>query len=332
MLLVLPAVLLLCALTLYPVAYGIWISLFSKHSFFPETSFVGLGNYLAVFADEEFWRALKLGLIYSLTTIALQLALGVGAALLLNEAFARFNLAACIKAGLNGLIASFGLALVERESERFLLGIQEQLDQVTASSPESERAATLRAQLSQIGEEMERLEEEIRRRNPRYAEVRYPTPLRLDQIQGLLDQHTALLEYFIGRESSFLFFVTRESLSVHRLPAASTLAVSVQELRSTLAQGGILSLGRFRRAAGDLYQVLLGSETARLAHAYMRAAPRRPDVIAAARPSGTSGGPFDALHVGVRMLQRRFDHLVCRRFLRQAGRAFQPLAQGFEQP
>jgi multiple sugar transport system permease protein len=87
-LLVLPATLLLGALTVYPVAYGVWISFFSKHSFFPEQSFVGLANYLAVFADEEFWRALRLGLVYSLSTIALQLVLGVGAALLLNEAFA----------------------------------------------------------------------------------------------------------------------------------------------------------------------------------------------------------------------------------------------------
>jgi multiple sugar transport system permease protein len=86
-LLVLPALFLICVLTLYPVAYGIWLSFFSKHSFFPEQSFVGLGNYAAVFADEEFWRSLNLGLIYSLTTIALQLVLGVGAALLLNEAF-----------------------------------------------------------------------------------------------------------------------------------------------------------------------------------------------------------------------------------------------------
>ena len=86
-LLVLPALLLLAALTLYPVAYGIWISFFNKHSFFPEQNFVGLANYAAVFGDEEFWRALKLGLVYSLSTIALQLVLGVGAALLLNEAF-----------------------------------------------------------------------------------------------------------------------------------------------------------------------------------------------------------------------------------------------------
>jgi multiple sugar transport system permease protein len=87
-LLVLPALLLLGALTLYPVTYGIWISFFNKHSFFPEQNFVGVGNYIAVFADEEFWRSLRLGLIYSVSSIALQLALGVGAALLLNEAFA----------------------------------------------------------------------------------------------------------------------------------------------------------------------------------------------------------------------------------------------------
>src|SRR2546426_8752663 len=43
-------------------------------------------NYAAVLADEEFWRSLKLGLIYSLSTIVLQLVIGKWAALLLNEA------------------------------------------------------------------------------------------------------------------------------------------------------------------------------------------------------------------------------------------------------
>ena len=86
-LLVLPALALLAALAIYPVAYGIWLSFFNKHSFFPEQQFIGLANYGAVLADEQFWRSLKLGLIYSLNTIALQLVLGVAAALLLNEAF-----------------------------------------------------------------------------------------------------------------------------------------------------------------------------------------------------------------------------------------------------
>src|SRR5438067_10406953 len=95
-LLVLPALLLLAALTVYPVAYGIWISFFSKHSFFPEQQFVGLANYGAVLGDEEFWRSLRLGLIYSLTTIALQLLLGVAAALVLNEAFPGRGLARAV--------------------------------------------------------------------------------------------------------------------------------------------------------------------------------------------------------------------------------------------
>ncbi|HUQ74696.1 MAG TPA: sugar ABC transporter permease [Burkholderiales bacterium] len=86
-LLVLPALALLAALALYPVAYGIWISFFNKHSFFPEQQFIGLANYSAVLADEEFWRSLRLGLVYSLTTIVLQLVLGTAAALLLNETF-----------------------------------------------------------------------------------------------------------------------------------------------------------------------------------------------------------------------------------------------------
>jgi multiple sugar transport system permease protein len=95
-LLVLPALFLLCVLAVYPVAYGIWISFFNKHSFFPEQNFVALANYAAVFADEEFWRSLRLGLVYSLTTIALQLVLGVGAALILNEAFPGRGLARAV--------------------------------------------------------------------------------------------------------------------------------------------------------------------------------------------------------------------------------------------
>ena len=86
-LLVLPAAALIAALSLYPVAYGIWLSFYNKHAFFPGEQFIGLANYAAVLADEEFWRSLRLGLVYSLTTIALQLGLGTAAALLLNEAF-----------------------------------------------------------------------------------------------------------------------------------------------------------------------------------------------------------------------------------------------------
>src|SRR4249920_1536621 len=91
-LLVLPALVLLCALTVYPVLYGVWLSFFDKHSIFPGERFIGAANYLAIFADEEFWRSVWLGTVYAGSTIVLQLVLGVGAALLLNEAFPGRNI------------------------------------------------------------------------------------------------------------------------------------------------------------------------------------------------------------------------------------------------
>jgi multiple sugar transport system permease protein len=92
LLLVLPAVLLLTALTIYPVLYGAWISAFNKHSFFPQQTFVGLGNYVYVLSDPEFWNSVRLGSIYALCSIILQIGLGVGAALVVNEAFPGRNI------------------------------------------------------------------------------------------------------------------------------------------------------------------------------------------------------------------------------------------------
>ena len=91
-LLVLPALLLLCGLTLYPVLYGIWISLFNKHSFFPEQHFVGLANYAYLLGDPDFWGSFWRGTVYSFSTIILQIVLGVATALMLNETFPGRNL------------------------------------------------------------------------------------------------------------------------------------------------------------------------------------------------------------------------------------------------
>jgi ABC-type sugar transport system permease subunit len=58
-----PALILILGLTLYPVAYSIWLSLLEKHSFFPDERFVGLDNYLYLWKDPEFWSSLWLGVV-----------------------------------------------------------------------------------------------------------------------------------------------------------------------------------------------------------------------------------------------------------------------------
>jgi multiple sugar transport system permease protein len=84
---VLPALLLIGGLILYPVGYAAWLSLHDKHSFFPAERFVGFANYADVARDEEFWDSLRRGMVYAGGTTALQLVLGVAAALVLHQPF-----------------------------------------------------------------------------------------------------------------------------------------------------------------------------------------------------------------------------------------------------
>ena len=71
----------------YPVTYGIWLSFFKKHSFFPEQRFVGLSNYIYIFTNSDFWKSVWYGTVYSVSTISFQIIVGVIAALIVNETF-----------------------------------------------------------------------------------------------------------------------------------------------------------------------------------------------------------------------------------------------------
>jgi CHAT domain-containing protein len=111
---------------------------------------------------------------------------------------------------------------------------------------------------------MERLEVEIRKRDRHYAEIRYPSTLRADQIRALVDDHTVLLHYFVGEEASFLLVVTRKGLDLHRLPGSPALAEQVSQLRSLIQARGPRRLPRFKETATALYSLLLGPASSAL--------------------------------------------------------------------
>ena len=86
-LLLAPSLVLLGGLVVFPVLYNIWLSLFDKHAFMPVQAFVGLKHYRYFASDPEFWTSFYYGSVYAGATMALQLGVGVPAALLLNEGF-----------------------------------------------------------------------------------------------------------------------------------------------------------------------------------------------------------------------------------------------------
>lgn len=80
----LPALLLLCVVTLYPTGFVIWMSL-QKTRYFELQGFVGLANYADVLSGAKFWELASVSLIYLFGSLLLSTGLGVAAALLFNN-------------------------------------------------------------------------------------------------------------------------------------------------------------------------------------------------------------------------------------------------------
>ncbi|HEY7244498.1 MAG TPA: sugar ABC transporter permease [Xanthobacteraceae bacterium] len=85
-LLLAPAVLILLITTTFPLGYLVWDSFHSINLAMPFLNgFVGLDNYVQMLNDGDFWHALRLTAIYTLGTVALQLIIGLGLALLVMQ-------------------------------------------------------------------------------------------------------------------------------------------------------------------------------------------------------------------------------------------------------
>jgi multiple sugar transport system permease protein len=84
-LLSLPA-LLVCIGILVPFVTAVVYSLQRYNLSMPYLrSFIGLGNYVSLFTDPDFWNTIKVSLTYTVSTVVLELLLGLGIALLLRE-------------------------------------------------------------------------------------------------------------------------------------------------------------------------------------------------------------------------------------------------------
>jgi multiple sugar transport system permease protein len=84
-----PALLAASVLVVFPVGESVWLSFHHAILFEPgNRPFVGLANYAAALEDPTFWASLWTSLIWVVSAVAGQFALGLAAALLLNRRFA----------------------------------------------------------------------------------------------------------------------------------------------------------------------------------------------------------------------------------------------------
>jgi CHAT domain-containing protein len=96
------------------------------------------------------------------------------------------------------------------------------------------RIAALQKQRNELEIEYSNLILEIRKQDPRYAEIQYPEPLTLSDAQALLDPDSVLLEYSIGDSASWLFAITANSAAAFEIPSGKKLDDQVHNFREVL--------------------------------------------------------------------------------------------------
>ena len=131
--------------------------------------------------------------------------------------------------------------LIERERTlaKQLNDKAQQLGQAT----KPEQAATLKQEISQLETDLERAQAAIRKASPHYAALVQPQPLKLKEIQAQLDADTLLLEYALGEERSYLWAITKDSLTSYELPKGELIEKNARQVYELLTARSINKRG-----------------------------------------------------------------------------------------
>jgi len=115
---------------------------------------------------------------------------------------------------------------------------QEQLKLLSGSHTEAQ-AAALASQLEKLTGDYQQIEAEIRQTSPHYAALTQPVPLTAQQIQQeVLDPDTLLLEYSLGDERSYLWALTRDTLTSYELPKGTEIEDAARKFYALLVRSG----------------------------------------------------------------------------------------------
>ena len=102
------------------------------------------------------------------------------------------------------------------------------------------RAQAPEAETQKLISEYRELENEIRARSPRFASLMQPEPVSAAGIQALMtDDDTAIIEYALGEERSYVWALTREGVTSAELaPRAVVESAARRAYQSVSADGG----------------------------------------------------------------------------------------------
>jgi CHAT domain-containing protein/Tfp pilus assembly protein PilF len=116
----------------------------------------------------------------------------------------------------------------------------------------------LEIEIEQVTAELDTADAEIRKQNPRYAELTRPEAASTREIQALLDPETLLLEYSLGRERSYLWVLGAASLCAFVLPGREEIERAARAFHEAVSSPPSSGAKGRSRIGKDLAHMLLG--------------------------------------------------------------------------
>jgi CHAT domain-containing protein len=142
----------------------------------------------------------------------------------------------------------------ERQISRDIIICENQLAQ-TGSQPDPSTRSAIQEKLFGLNQDRVLIEERLEQMYPAYHEARYGDSLTtVHSIQRVLDNSTALLSYFVGDSTIWIFTIGRESFDVATVPKAADLELRVQRARRALRT---MDTKAYPPEAYALYQILI---------------------------------------------------------------------------
>ncbi len=145
-----------------------------------------------------------------------------------------------------------------RRALRRRLSARESVRRRLLEQGDHRRAGAIDEEIEALLESYRRLDEEIRRRDPRYGDLVRPEPPSADAVRRLLDDATVLLEYSLGEERSALWIVTSGAITGHVLAGRERIEEAARRLHERLARSRQRTFrGAARIAAAELAELIL---------------------------------------------------------------------------
>ncbi len=103
------------------------------------------------------------------------------------------------------------------------------------SARNTAEAENVSREISQLSAEYDDVQVQLKKTSPRYAALTQPQPLKLHEIQQqVLDDESVLLEYVLGEEKSYVWSVTRTSISSFELAGRKKIEEAAERLYKLL--------------------------------------------------------------------------------------------------